>query len=308
MGSPTVEELADRWKRDKQDYVRLSTYSTYVTLLERHILPAFGSRHEIEEQDVQAFVLRKLRDGLSRATVQETVLVLKMILRHGAALGLCRRPDWVLHYPGTQAPAKPKLMQTEDVFWILQIIHDHPNCKNIGIAICLYTGLRIGEICALRWGDLDTGAEILHVRKTLARVYLSDAQPPRGQLILGPPKTGSSMRDVPLAKDLLALLKRLDADRRDPGAFVLSDGPEPLEPRAYRRYFAQFLNALGIPRINFHALRHTFASRCIEMGSDYKTVSDLLGHADIKTTLNLYVHPGMAQKKACVNALVGVGL
>ena len=305
MESPTLEELADLWKKDKQNYVRLSTFATYVTLLERHLLPAFGKYTKLEEKDVQAFVLRKLRQGLSRATVQETVLVLKMILRHGASLGLCGRPDWTLRYPGSRSESAPRLMQTEDVFWMLQVIHDHPSVRNIGIGITLYTGLRIGEICALQWGDIDTAAGVLHVRRTLSRVYRSDVHPPRGELVLGPPKSGSSVRDVPLSKELAALLQRMHAEARDPRAFVLTDGWQPLEPRAYRTYFTQFLDACGIPRINFHALRHTFATRCIEMGADCKTVSDLLGHADVKTTLNLYIHPTMAQKKACVNRLAG---
>ena len=290
-------------QKEKRNYVRAATYSTYVVLLNRHILPEFGQLIKVEESEVQEFILRKLSEGLSHDTVREAVLVLKMILRYGHSLGLCQRPDWILRYPTPRQATDLKIMRTEDVFRILDTIRANPDGKGIGIYITLYSGLRIGEICALQWGDLDLRTGMLHVRRTLERVYLSDAQPPRCDIGIGPPKTPSSAREIPLADHLLELLRAFGADKKDPGHFVLSDGPKPLEPRCYRNYFAHLLDSHGIPRIRFHALRHSFATRCIEKGADYKTVSSLLGHSDVKTTLNLYVHPGMDQKKACVNNL-----
>lgn len=301
--NPTIEELSEIWKRDKKNYVRLSTYATYVTLLEKHLLPEFGQRTEVAESEMQEFILRKLAEGLSHDTVRETVIVLKMILRHGASQGLCPRPDWALHYPRQCSGCKLKTMQTEDVFRILDTIRKKPSPKGMGIYISLYTGLRIGEICALKWGDIDFREGMLHVRRTLERVYISETHPPRCEIVLGPPKTPNSLREIPLAEDLLDLLHSFHAEKKKPDNFVLSDSPHPTEPRSYRNYFARLLDSLGIPRIRFHALRHSFATRCIETGADYKTVSSLLGHSDVRTTLNLYVHPGLAQKKAAVNNL-----
>lgn len=299
----TVEEISTRWKKDKKKFVKLSSYSTYNTLLETHLLPAFGEKMRVSGDDVQDFIVRKLDEGLSTATVKELVLVLKMILRHGASLGLCPRPDWVLHYPRQGHSPGLKTLRTEDVFRILDTIRGNPTPKGAGIYISLYTGLRIGEICALKWGDIDLGTGVLRVSRTLESVYDRDSYPPRCKIVMGPPKTPDSLREIPLSEDLASLLRILRAEKKNPGDFVLSDAPRPIEPRSYRNYFAGLLDSLGIPRIRFHALRHSFATRCIERGADYKTVSSLLGHSDVRTTLNLYVHPGLAQKKACVNNL-----
>lgn len=298
-----IEELAELWKTDKKNYVRPSTYSTYVVLFEKHLLPEFGREIAVSESMVQEYILRKLDEGLSHDTVREIVIVLKMIMRHGASLGLCKRPDWELRYPRTNHPATLKTLQTEDVFRLIDSINEHPDSRGIGICISLYTGLRIGEICALKWGDIDFRTGILHVRSTIERVYNKDSRPPRCEIVIGPPKTLSSQREIPLAEDINVLLKTFGAAKKDPTHFVLSDSATPIEPRCYRNYFAHRLDSLGIPRIRFHALRHSFATRCIERGADYKTVSSLLGHSDVRTTLNLYVHPGLEQKKACVNNL-----
>lgn len=299
----TIEELSQLWKRDKKKLVRLSTYSTYSVLFEKHLLPEFGQRTEVSEREMQEFIFCKLDEGLSGDTVRETVIVLKMILRHGASLGLCPRPDWELHYPRKSRDSNLKTIRVEDVFRILDTISEKPDCKGVGIYLSLYTGLRIGEVCALKWGDLDLRAGMLHVRRTIERVYVGDAKPPRCEVVIGPPKTPSSIRDVPLSESMMSLLKDFRAGEKNPDHFVLSDSTEPVEPRSYRNYFARLLDSLDIPRIRFHALRHTFATRCIETGADYKTVSSLLGHSDVRTTLNLYVHPGLAQKKAAVNNL-----
>jgi len=299
----TVEKLSELWKTDKQNYVRLSSYTTYLILLERHILPEFADKARLTEGEVQDFVLRMLAGGLSAGTVKETVLVLKMILRYGASLGLCEEPHWRLRYPGSVKNPQVQILPVPDVFRIMDSIRRKPDCKGLGIFIGVYTGLRIGELCGLQWGDIDLRGGVIHVRRTCERIWRSDLTPPRCELVLGPPKTVSSVRDVPLAEELGKLLALFPGKKAR--NFVLSDGPRPVEPRSYRNYFARLLDSLDIPRVRFHALRHTFATRCIETGGDCKTVSLILGHSDVKTTLNLYVHPGMASRKAVVDGLRG---
>ncbi|MBP5566195.1 MAG: site-specific integrase [Bacteroidales bacterium] len=302
MNLLNFEELSDRWKNDKKNYVRLSSYSTYYTLLESHLLPAFGASTEVREENVQEFILQKLRDGLSISTVKELVLVLKMILRYGASHGLCERPEWNLRYPSAIRSFSAPTLTKDDVVKMLDTIRANPCYKGLGIYICVVTGLRIGEVCALRWGDLDLDAGVLHVRRTLSRVYVSDAVLPYSKLSFGSPKTITSYRDIPLSDNLQRLVRYI-MPGKDPGNYVLSDGPWPIEPRSYRNYFARFLKEVGIRRVRFHALRHFFATACIEYGADYKTVSTLLGHSDVRTTLNLYVHPNQESKRNCVNKL-----
>lgn len=299
----TIDEIASSWKKEKKKYVRLSSYSTYNTLLETHLLPVFGEKIRVSGEEVQDFVVQKLGEGLSVGTVKETVLVLRMVLRHGARMGVCEKPDWTVRYPCPLRRRDVTVLSNPHCRRILKAVKENPSRKNIGIHICLLTGLRIGEICALRRDDIDLPAGVLHVRRTLSRVYVSDALRPFCKLSLDRPKTDSSVRDIPLEEGLRHSLEAFPWGP-DPECYVLSGSHRPIEPRSYRNYFASFLDSLEIPRVNFHVLRHTFATRCIEVGADYKTVSSLLGHSDIKTTLNLYVHPRMSQKQACVNRLV----
>ena len=291
----TIGEIAKNWKTDKQKYVKLSSYITYTTLLETHLLPAFGEKIRVSGGEVQDLVVAKLQEGLSLSTVKELVLVLKMVLRYGASMGVCEKPDWTIRYPSMCRCRQIKVLSNVQARSIITAVRESPSAKSIGLYICLLTGLRSGEICALRWADVDLPAGVLHVRRTLSRVC--------GKILIDTPKTDSSYRDIPLEDGLRQFLEGFSAGKA-PEDYVLSDSPRPIEPRSYRNYFASFLDSLDIPRVNFHALRHTFATRCIEIGADYKTVSSLLGHSDIKTTLNLYVHPGMSSKQNCVNRLI----
>ena len=127
-----------------------------------------------------------------------------------------------------------------------------------------------------------------------------DEEPRRTVLIEGMPKTVNSVRDIPITKNLMKMLKPL-CGIVNPDYYVLSNESKPIEPRTYRNYYKALMQELGIPRIKFHGLRHSFATRCIESNCDYKTVSVLLGHSNIGTTLNLYVHPNLEQKKKCLD-------
>ena len=155
-------------------------------------------------------------------------------------------------------------------------------------------------ICALKWEDIDVRESVIHVRRTLERVYVMDEEPRRTVLIEGMPKTVNSVRDIPITKNLMKMLKPL-CGIVNPDYYVLSNESKPIEPRTYRNYYKALMQELGIPRIKFHGLRHSFATRCIESNCDYKTVSVLLGHSNIGTTLNLYVHPNLEQKKKCLD-------
>lgn len=160
--------------------------------------------------------------------------------------------------------------------------------------------MRIGEICALKWEDIDTENGIISVKKTIQRVYMIEGEERYTELILDSPKTKNSIRDIPMTRDLLKLLKPLKRIVNN-NYFVLTNEAKPTEPRTYRNYYKQFMQEIGVPILKFHGLRHSFATRCIESKCDYKTVSVILGHSNISTTLNLYVHPNMEQKKRCID-------
>ena len=190
---------------------------------------------------------------------------------------------------------------------ILDHIKANFSFKALGIYICLTTGLRIGEICALRWEDIDTQAGTLQVKRTIERIYILEGEKKHTELVINDPKTPNSIREIPLSVEALSLIKPL-MKVVNSRFYVISNDSKPIEPtviepRTYRAYYKRLMESLGIPAIKFHGLRHSFATRCIESNCDYKTVSVLLGHSDISTTLNLYVHPNMEQKKRCISKM-----
>lgn len=297
-------DIFNIWKKEKMDFVKPSSFATYVVLAEKHIVPAFGEKYEVEGE-MQQFVLDKLSEGLSLQTVKEVVMVVRMIVRFGEEHGMCRRQNLEVKYPRASAEKKkPCVMTRADQQRLMNHLSHHLSLQNLGIYLCLSTGLRIGEVCALQWNDINTDAGLISVNKTIERIYdVKDAELTSTKLTVGKPKTASSMREIPIDKsltELVATLKRYSNGDN----YVLTNNSHPMEPRTYRCYFYNLLKSLGISRIRFHALRHTFATRCIESQCDYKTVSAILGHSNISTTLNLYVHPDMEQKRQCIKKML----
>lgn len=304
MSPIPFKELAIRWKAEKRQYVKKTSYACYIHHLNKHLLPVFGDRVTIRPEEIQDFANRMLEQGLNCKTVRDVILVLRMILRYAERNGLWPHVDTRVHFPSDAEKKAPipvlSLSQQRRLMGYLQA---NFSFRNLGLLICLHTGLRIGEVCALQWKDLDPAAGVLHVRKTVSRIYLSDGEEYEYTLSVGTPKTVSSFRDIPLTPTLSTAVRSL-RKLVNPEHYVVSNGNAPLEPRYYRDYFLKVLNQLGIPPTRFHALRHSFATRCIESKCDYKTVSVILGHASISTTLDLYVHPGFTEKKKCIERMV----
>jgi integrase len=298
----TISEVVNHWKKDKKQYVKKSSLSAYMLLIENHLLPAFGNKHNLEETEVQAFVFKKLEQGLSHKTIKDILIVLKMLLKFGA------KNKWLEHRPfGIQFPTervKPNIevLSRANQKKIMAYVQEHFTFRNLGVYICLSAGMRIGEICALTWEDIDTENDVIHIRRTIQRIYTIDEDARKTELILDTPKTKHSIREIPMSRDLLKMLKPVKKVVNNK-FFVLTNDAKPTEPRTYRSYYKKFMQELNMPQLKFHGLRHSFATRCIESKCDYKTVSVILGHSNISTTLNLYVHPNMEQKKKCIEQM-----
>lgn len=294
--------VAELWKADKKQYVKKSTYAAYCLLIQSHLLPFFGEKNDIREDDVQGFVNSKLELGLSQKTVRDALVVLKMILRYGAKHGLLEFHQIDTVFPTERDKRDVEVLTLTNQRQLMTYVKEHFTFLNLGIFICLNTGLRIGEVCALMWEDIDIDSNVIHVNKTIQRIYLVDGDIKYTELIIDKPKTKNSIRDIPMTKDLLNMVRPLK--RVVCGDFyVITNSIEPAEPRTYRCYFNKLLQNLGLPKMRFHGLRHSFATRCIESKCDYKTVSVILGHSNISTTLNLYVHPNLEQKRKCIDTM-----
>jgi integrase len=295
----TISEITTLWKTDKKQYVKKSSYAAYALLIENHLLPSFGNKYSIEEAEVQAFVFQKLAQGLSQKTIKDIVIVLKMILKFGAKNNWATNTPLDIQYPTQREKQQLEVLSRNHQKQIMTYIETHFTFRSLGIYLCLSTGMRIGEVCALTWEDLNTDTGIINVSKTIQRIYTIEDTIRKTELIIDTPKTKNSIREIPMSRDLLKMLKPIKKIVNS-SFFALTNDAKPTEPRTYRSYYKNFMKDLGMPHLKFHGLRHSFATRCIESKCDYKTVSVLLGHSNISTTLNLYVHPNFEQKKKAI--------
>ena len=301
----TFKEIASLWMKEKKAFIKRSTYAIYSLNLEKHILPHFGNHHRITENEVQQFVLKKMESGLSANTIKDIVTLLKTITRYGQAKKWTTYTQWTIRYPQAPRQNAVKVFSVVEQKRLMSHLKNNFSFRNLGILICLNTGLRIGEICALKWCDIDLAQETLHIRRTLERIYLNEDGKRYSEIIINSPKTTNSTRDIPLSKELICFLRPLKKIVND-NYYVISNSVKPMEPHAYRSYYNTLIGALDLPKLNFHCLRHSFATRCIESGCDYKTVSVLLGHSSVSITLNTYVHPNQEQKKRCINQMMRI--
>ena len=297
----TFRQVAAMWKADKRKFVKISTISAYSLTLENHLFPTFGEKTNIVEADVQEFVNTKLQT-LSRKTVQDILIVLKMVYRYGVKLHFFAHEEWDIKFPTVQDKYEVDVLTISNQKRLLAYVRENFNFRNLGILICLSTGMRIGEVCALTWQDIDLAKRVINISKTIERIYIIDGDQRHTELIISSPKTQNSRREIPLSPELYRLLSPL-MKVVNHKFYILTNDSKPTEPRTYRNYYTRLLRQLDIPVIKFHGLRHSFATRCIESNCDYKTVSVILGHSNIGTTLNLYVHPNLEQKQKCINKM-----
>jgi len=298
----TISEVINLWKMDKRPYVKKSSFSAYALLIENHLLPVFGNEYDVTETDVQAFVLKRLEQGLSQKTIKDMLIVLKMVLKFGAKNKWLEYRNLDIKFPTEREKHSIEVLSKGNQKKVMIYIQEHFTFRNLGVYICLSAGIRIGEICALTWEDIDIEKGVISIRKTIQRIYLIENNTRKTELILDTPKTKHSIRDIPMGADLLKMIKPIKKIVNN-SFFVLSNDAKPTEPRTYRSYYKNFMKRLGMPELKFHGLRHSFATRCIESKCDYKTVSALLGHSNISTTLNLYVHPNLEQKKKAIEQM-----
>lgn len=198
MIQKTIREISDAWREDKRPYVKLSTLAAYMLILENHILPKFGESNELHENDVQGFVLEKLEGGLSVKSVKDILIVLKMVMKFGVKNEWMNYYEWDIKYPTDVAGKKLEVLSVANHKKILNYIQSHFSFPGLGIYISLSTGLRIGEICALKWSDINVYDGILTVNRTIERIYIIEGERKHTELVINTPKTKNSCREIPI--------------------------------------------------------------------------------------------------------------
>lgn len=301
----TFQNVLEMWMNEKKEYIKESTYAHYHFEAANYVSPLLGALQleEVTEERIQNAVLTWQGKGmdngrpLKKSTVQNLVTLVKQVLRYAVKKEYMKSTIIEIHFAPHYMEKRQKVFNSNEQLKLVQAVLENLNCKSFGILLCLNSGLRIGELCALKWNDIDVENGILHVTKTLQRIYGKEGRG-KTEIIITAPKTATSIREVPLSKRILSIINTFHPESS--GNYVLTDTEHYLEPRSFQRFFKMFLNKNNIRELHFHCLRHTFATRCIEGGADCKTVSSILGHATITTTLNMYVHPQLEEKRKCV--------
>ena len=263
--------------------------------------------YEINESDIQTIVRGwengdgKQKKMLNRRTVQNLLVLLKQFMRYSLKKGWTSIGEFEIHLSRPRIAPRHMIFDFLEQRKIIEATISNLNDKNFGILLALNSGLRIGELCALKWGDINMEEGIIHVNKTLQRIQRQENNV-KSQIIITSPKTETSIRDIPLSDQLQKIIIKLSSYNSE--HYVLTSSVNPMEPKAYRNYYKKFIVENKLPNLSFHSLRHTFATCCIEKGADYKCVSELLGHSSISTTMNMYVHPLMETKRKCVELIM----
>ena len=301
--------VAAEWFENIKFKTKESTQNKYYNLLMQYILPSYGEQklEEITYDVIESYSNRlltaggKTGGGLSPKTVNDVMVLLRSILRFASRKGM------YVPFDGSSVQvkrtAKPiRVLSQYEQEQLCKYILAEPKGPKIGILICLFTGLRVGEICALRWEDVSFKEQTIYVHHTVQRLQTNCSDGPKTKIVMTTPKSASSIRIIPIPDELLAIL--IAYQKSTTGFLLTNDEMEFIEPRTMQNQFKYALKASGIEDVNFHVIRHTFATRCIEVGFDVKSLSEILGHANVNITMNRYVHPTLEMKKENMKKLV----
>lgn len=303
-------EVLDAWLQSSRINIKESTYARYAHLVDTHIRPALGKYQlcRISTQLVEGFIEKQLNHGrlnnggaLSPKTVTDILTIVKSSIEYASYNNLnviCNLRKLTIK----KKEREMRVLCRSEQDALVKVLMYETDLYKFGVLLSLYTGIRIGELCALQWEDLCVASATLKVRKTMQRIQdTAIGAATKTKVIITEPKSQCSVRDIPLPQFLVKLAKQFSDQ---PKVFILSgDKNKYVEPRTMQNHFKTYIKESGINDANFHALRHTFATRCVEVGFELKSLSEILGHANVNITLNRYVHSSFDLKCSNMNKL-----
>ena len=286
-------------EREQKRKLKESTASRYRYVVRQYIQPQLGAAplYALTEQRVADFYRKLQEQGLSAKSTRDVGVLLRAILRMAAKRG-CFCTGLNAELPAYRK-RQVEIFTEPEIVQLAHHIMDEPDLTGLGVLLTLNSGLRLGELCALRWSDIDLHAGFLRVEREVQRIY----EKGHTRLVVQPPKSESSCRRIPLPADMLSLLAAYKPKRAGDTCLLLTGTAAPIEPRTMQNRYKSLLKRAGIPYRNFHALRHTYATRCIEQYVDVKSVSEMLGHSDVRITLQTYVHVSLRHKQQAVQSI-----
>lgn len=283
-------ELCLNWLEYKRCSNKASTISTYMKSVEKNIIPFLGyiDCDNLEEKNIICFINSLNKTDYSEKYKQDIIVILKSIIKYGNMAKIFNLNLSLIPCPRA-SNKKVEVLSHQEVKNIIDYMENHESYKNIGIYIGLYTGMRVGEICALKWEDIDMLQQKIYVNKTMQRIYVERK---KTEVVILKPKSENSIREMPIS----TILNNILVKNYKKQGYVLTGSSKYVEPRCLQKYFQKLTSELGCSKNNFHILRHTFATQCIECGVDIKSLSEILGHASVSMTLNKYVHSSFDTK------------
>lgn len=299
-------ERLDSWIREcmttkiKKE-VKPSTYYNYSRLLKNHVFPAIGSikMKDLTQKNVQTVIEMLREKQLAVGTVHLIYTILNSLLKIAVQEGcLSENP---CHY--VLLPKKPNkrvhALTIAEQKKMERLFFADP--EGVSVILALYTGMRIGEICGLKWSDIDFETRLIHVQRTVMRVTDENALEKRTVVVEDHPKTAESNRFIPMTNHLCTYLLQLKESNRS--NYIVNNQGKRVEPRTVNYRFKKVLAGTDLEKFHFHTLRHTFATRCVENGVDIASVSRLMGHSSIKLTLDTYTDSMMEKRREAVGTL-----
>lgn len=290
------------WLNSKKN-IKVQSYQKYENIINTYICKDLKNItiYNLTKDIIIAFFNKLTNKNIAVSTQKTILYIIKASLNFAYNNGYC-------HYINLKDIKIKNINKTIYVFskeqqlLIEKSIKNNMNIRKLCLLLCLYTGLRIGEICGLKWEDVNFNTKSLEVKRTIQRIKdTNDSNNSRTILIESTPKSLTSNRIIPIPMFIIKYLKEFKANNN---YFILSNSEKLYDPRQFEEFYKRFLRKCNINYVNFHTLRHTFATRSIESKMDIKTLSEILGHSSVKITLELYVHPSYELKQLCIENLV----
>ena len=301
--------LAQNWLNNAKLRVKESTFARYWSQVHNHILPSLGEYQalNISVAIVAKFVenlMKSSKDGgfgLSPKTAEDILIIIKGIMKFGK----CPCYQELLEIKLRKEYKKPQTLPNTDQSKLAKYLLSACDCIKAGILLCMFIGARIGEICAVRWCDIDLDAGILSITQTIQRIQVppDENNGRKTKVVIAQPKSRNSIRDIHIPGFLTAILRKMEGQS---DCYILTGSTKPMEPRTLLNHYKKLLTEAGTGYYNFHALRHSYATRYIAEGFDVKSLSEILGHSSVRTTLELYVHPAAQLKRENIEKLANM--
>lgn len=302
------QDVLDNWLQSIKESVKLQSFYKYQTTINLYLIPYIGNK-DIRGLNVlvinqflekMASSGRQDHEGLSESTLKMIVFIIKETFQYAYNYGIRSEILGKIVIPKKQQIQYLHILEEQDRKKLIDYISNNICPIYIGIGLSLCCGIRIGEICALQGKDIDLKNRLIKIHRTMQRIKVEDNQQ-KTSIIISSPKTKTSKRIIPLPQFMYELIQNIKYKEED---YILSANHNYIEPRRLSRHFKKVLKTLEIDDINYHSLRHTFASLCIESGMDDRTLSEILGHSSVNITLNRYVHPHLKIKHEMMNKVI----